>query len=46
MEALGSTAVGIIMEGINAAAEDREFKPVRRKLAPELVVRESTRALT
>ena len=46
MEALGSTAVGIIIEGINAAAEDREFKPVRRKLAPELVARESTRALT
>jgi len=46
MEALGSTSVGIIMEGINAAAEDREFKPVRRKLSPELVVRESTRALT
>ena len=46
MEGLGSTAVGIIMEGINAAAEDREFKSVRRKLAPELVVRESTRAST
>jgi LacI family transcriptional regulator len=46
MEALGSTAVGIIMEGINAASEDREFEPVRRKLTPELVVRESTRALT
>jgi len=46
MEALGSTAVGIIMEGINATAEDREFKSVHRKLAPELVVRESTRALT
>src|SRR6202030_547090 len=46
MEALGSTAVGIIMEGINAASEDIEFEPVRRKLTPELVVRESTRALT
>jgi len=46
MEALGSAAVGIVMEGINAAAEDREFKPVHRKLAPELVVRESSRALT
>jgi hypothetical protein len=34
------------MEGINAAAEDREFKSLSRKLAPELVVRESTRALT
>ncbi|MGH9744850.1 MAG: LacI family DNA-binding transcriptional regulator [Candidatus Acidiferrales bacterium] len=45
MEALGSSAVGIVMEGINAAAEDREFEPVHRKLAPELVVRESTRAV-
>jgi LacI family transcriptional regulator, galactose operon repressor len=42
MEALGSTAVGIVVEGINATAEDREFKPVNRKLVPELVVREST----
>jgi LacI family transcriptional regulator len=46
MEALGSAAVGIVMEGINAAAEDREFEPVHRKLAPELVVRESSRAVT
>jgi LacI family transcriptional regulator len=45
MEALGSAAVSIIVEGISAAAEDREFQPVHRKLAPELVVRESTRAL-
>lgn len=43
MEALGSAAVAIVMEGINAGEEDREFKPVHRKLAPELVVRESTR---
>jgi LacI family transcriptional regulator len=46
MEALGSAAVGIVMEGINAATEDREFAPLHRKLAPELVVRESTRAVT
>ncbi len=46
MEALGSAAVGIVMEGINAATEDREFEPSHRKLAPELVVRESTRAVT
>ncbi len=46
MEALGSAAVGIVMEGINAAREDREFKAVHRKLAPELVVRESTRAIS
>ena len=46
MEALGSAAVGIVMEGINAAVEEREFVPVHRKLAPELVVRESTHALS
>jgi LacI family transcriptional regulator len=46
MEALGSAAVGIVMEGINATREDREFKAVHRKLAPELVVRESTRAIS
>jgi LacI family transcriptional regulator len=45
MEALGTAAVGIIMEGINAAIEDREFFAVQRQLAPELVVRDSTRAL-
>ena len=46
MEALGTMAVGIAMEGMNAAAEDREFEAVHRNLAPELVVRESTRALS
>ena len=45
MEALGTAAVGIIMEGINAAIEDREFSAVQRQLAPELVVRDSTRAI-
>src|ERR1700683_1577765 len=46
MEALGSTAVEIVMEGINAVTEEREFTAVRRKLAPELVVRESTPAVS
>lgn len=46
MEALGSAAVGIVVERINAAAEGRELERVNRKLAPELVVRESTRPLT
>lgn len=45
MEALGSAAIGIVFECIHAAAEGRELKRVNRKLAPELVVRESTRAL-
>jgi LacI family transcriptional regulator len=43
MEAMGTMAVGIVMDGINAAAEKREFNAVHRKVAPELVVRESTR---
>jgi DNA-binding LacI/PurR family transcriptional regulator len=46
MEALGSAAVEIVMEGINAVLEERELAAVHRKLAPELVVRESTRALS
>jgi DNA-binding LacI/PurR family transcriptional regulator len=46
MEALGNAAVGIILEGVNAAVEERELKASHRKLVPELVVRESTRALS
>jgi LacI family transcriptional regulator len=46
MEALGTAAVGMIMEGINAAIEERESVAVHRQLAPELVVRESTRAVS
>jgi LacI family transcriptional regulator len=46
MEAMGNTAVEIILEGMNAAAEEREFAAVHRLLAPELVVRESSRALS
>jgi len=34
------------MEGINAVLEERELAAVHRKLAPELVVRESTRAIS
>jgi hypothetical protein len=34
------------MEGINAAIEERESVAVHRQLAPELVVRESTRAVS
>jgi DNA-binding LacI/PurR family transcriptional regulator len=45
LEMMGNIAVGLIMEGISAAAEEREFEVVHRQLAPELAVRESTRAL-
>jgi LacI family transcriptional regulator, galactose operon repressor len=46
MESLGSAAVGLVLEAVNAAIEEREFEAVHRKLAPELVVRESSRAVS
>ena len=45
MEAMGAMAASIVLEGINAVQEKREAQAVHRKLAPELVVRESTRVL-
>jgi LacI family transcriptional regulator len=45
MEAMGSLAVSIVMEGINSVVEKRDVGAVHRKAAPELVVRESTRSL-
>jgi LacI family transcriptional regulator len=46
MEALGSAAVAMVMEGIHAVLEERELAAVHRKLAPELVVRDTTHALS
>ncbi len=46
LEAMGGAAVGVVLEGINAAIEKREFSASHRKVAPELVVRESTRPAT
>jgi DNA-binding LacI/PurR family transcriptional regulator len=45
MEAMGANAVGIVLEGINSVLEKREVVAHHRKVAPELVVRESTRSL-
>jgi LacI family transcriptional regulator len=45
MEAMGTLSVGIIMEAIAAAEEKRDVPLVRRRLAAELVVRESTQHL-
>jgi DNA-binding LacI/PurR family transcriptional regulator len=45
LETMGAQAVGIVVEGINAAVEKRESPALHRKMAPELVVRESTRSL-
>jgi LacI family transcriptional regulator len=45
MEAMGASAVGIVVDGINAVLEKRNTRATHRKVAPELVVRESTRNL-
>lgn len=45
MESMGASAVGIVVDGINAVLEKREIGATHRKVAPELVVRESTRSL-
>jgi DNA-binding LacI/PurR family transcriptional regulator len=46
MEAMGAGAVDIVLEGIKSVLEKREVIAHHRKLAPELVVRESTRKLS
>jgi LacI family transcriptional regulator len=45
MEAMGASAVGIVVDGINGVLEKRDVAATHRKVAPELVVRESTRSL-
>jgi DNA-binding LacI/PurR family transcriptional regulator len=42
---MGAMSVGILLDAINAVAQKRDIPVVRRKIAAELVVRESTRAL-
>ncbi len=46
METMGASAVGVVLDGINAVLEKREAPPSHRKVTPELVVRESTRRLS
>lgn len=42
MEDMGAMAAGIVKDGINAVLEKRRVQAVHRKVAPELVIREST----
>lgn len=46
MEAMGAAGVNIILDGISARSDNREFAAVQRKLPSELVARESTRNVT
>ena len=45
LEAMGNLAVNIIMEGINANQEKRDWTITHHRTTPELVIRESTRAV-
>jgi LacI family transcriptional regulator len=45
METMGASAVGVVLDGINAVLEKREINATHRKVAPELVVRESTKSV-
>jgi LacI family transcriptional regulator len=44
MESMGAAAVNIVVDAVNAATENRKAPPLHRKLASELVIRESTSA--
>jgi LacI family transcriptional regulator len=46
MEAMGTIAANLIVEGINSILEKREVGVVHQRIAPELVIRESTRSLS
>jgi LacI family transcriptional regulator len=45
MEAMGSAAANIVVEAINAGLEKKTPRAIHRKVAPDLIVRESTRSL-
>jgi LacI family transcriptional regulator len=46
LEAMGNLAVNAVLEGINAAQEKRDWTISHQKTNPELVIRESTRAVS
>jgi len=46
MEGMGTMAADILVEGIDALLEKREAGVVHKRVAPELVIRESTRGLS
>ena len=46
LEAMGNLAVNLVMEGINAGLEKRDWNISRHRTSPELVIRDSTRAVS
>ncbi len=43
MESMGALAVNLVMEGVNAGLEKRDWTTARHRVNPELVIRDSTR---
>jgi DNA-binding LacI/PurR family transcriptional regulator len=43
LEAMGTHAVNMVMDGIKAGLEKRDWSAVRQRMNPELVIRDSTR---
>jgi LacI family transcriptional regulator len=46
MELMGATAATIVVEAVNGALAKKTVHPIHRRIAPELIVRESTRSVT
>jgi LacI family transcriptional regulator len=46
LEAMGNAAVQMVMDGINAGLEKRDWTSSRQRMTPELVIRDSTRAVS
>jgi LacI family transcriptional regulator, galactose operon repressor len=45
MEVMGATAATIVVEAVNGMLENKPLRPIHRRLAPELIVRESARSV-
>jgi DNA-binding LacI/PurR family transcriptional regulator len=46
LEAMGGLAVQMVMDSINAGLEKRDWSSSRQRMTPELVIRDSTRAVS
>jgi DNA-binding LacI/PurR family transcriptional regulator len=45
MEMMGTVTATIVLEAINATLEKKPTRIIHRRIAPELIVRESTRSV-
>jgi DNA-binding LacI/PurR family transcriptional regulator len=45
MEVMGTAAATLVLDAINATLEKKPARAIHRQIAPELIVRESTRSV-